>query len=517
MGKRIDRIESVGWFKRFGGRPRESDDAQGECTEGKRVTDMKRQMKNFFVALVMLSLICGSLQSLPVYAGEPGNLSQDETDQQESSEEQPAEPEEPTAEQPEESPAEQPEEQQDDTPKLARDIVVVLDPGHGGSDTGATRGSYVERDLALSIAYYCKEELEKYPGVTVYMTRWDNTSPCMGRDDRVEYAWNKGADLLVSLHLNATGSASTTVSGSEVYYPNYNYNPTMGSLGYRASSSILTQLCGLGLKNNGCKIRNSQDGSVYFNGTIADYLGINYWSKLKGIPGVLVEHAYINNADDRDQYLSTQEQLKALGVADATGIMNYFYNNSDAYIVHTGSWEHNGTGWWYQRQDMTYPWGQWESIDGYWFYFDGRGYLCTGWKQLNGKWYYLGNHGAMIEGWHRIGANWYYLTWGDGAMATGWVKSDGKWYYLTPGSGNMKTGWLKEGNLWYYLLPGNGDMAVGWHRIGSKWYHFDTSGVMNTGWYEADGKWYYSYASGAMAADTWVDGYRLGVDGAWIP
>ncbi|MGN0341340.1 MAG: N-acetylmuramoyl-L-alanine amidase [Roseburia sp.] len=408
------------------------------------------------------------------------------------------------------------EEQEAPVMSLQRDIVVVLDPGHGGSDGGACRGSYVERDLALSIAYYCKEELEKYPGVTVYMTRTDNSSECMGRDERAEFAWEKDADLLVSFHLNATGSTSTTQTGAEVYYPNSNYNPAIGSLGYRAASSILTELCGLGLANNGCKTRMSND-TYYFDGTVADYLGINYWSKIKGFPGVLIEHAYINNPSDRDNYLSSEEQLKALGVADATGIMNYFYQNEDAYITHTGSWEHDDGGWWYKRRDGSYPCNCWEWIDGRWFYFNNWGYLCTGWQELGGYWYYLGTRGMMATGWQKVGDKWYYLSPDSGAMENGWVNTDGQWYFLYPGEGYMATGWLYHQGVWYFLQPGSGNMATGWRYLGGKWYYFDQDGAMLTGWYEVDGKWYYSYAKGDMAKNTWIGGYFVGPDGAWIP
>lgn len=54
-------------------------------------------------------------------------------------------------------------------------FVVVLDPGHGGKDSGATSSfngkSYIEKNLNLKIAQYCKAELEAYSNVDVYMTR----------------------------------------------------------------------------------------------------------------------------------------------------------------------------------------------------------------------------------------------------------------------------------------------------------------------------------------------------------
>ena len=89
-------------------------------------------------------------------------------------------------------------------------VVVVLDPGHGGSDPGTTytvNGTYLcERDINLKIAQYCKAELEKYLGVTVYMTRSDNTSPNTDREQRARFAKEHGAHVLVSIHINSSSN-----------------------------------------------------------------------------------------------------------------------------------------------------------------------------------------------------------------------------------------------------------------------------------------------------------------------
>lgn len=66
--------------------------------------------------------------------------------------------------------------------KNKEDIIIVLDPGHGtpNGDEGAKYEwngvTYIERDLNLKIAQYCKEDLEKYNGVKVYMTRTTNNN-----------------------------------------------------------------------------------------------------------------------------------------------------------------------------------------------------------------------------------------------------------------------------------------------------------------------------------------------------
>ena len=63
-----------------------------------------------------------------------------------------------------------------ETSEKAGNLIVVIDPGHGGYDPGAVGvNGAKEKDLTLKIAKYCKEELEKYSGVTVYMTRTTDT------------------------------------------------------------------------------------------------------------------------------------------------------------------------------------------------------------------------------------------------------------------------------------------------------------------------------------------------------
>lgn len=131
-------------------------------------------------------------------------------------------------------------------------LVVVLDPGHGGSDSGATRGSVYEKNLNLKVAQYCKEELEEYSGVTVYMTRTNDTYLTL--EQRAAKAKSYSADILVSIHQN---SGSSSATGAEVYYPNRNYNTSASDTGKKTADSILTELSKLGLKNRGSKIRNT--------------------------------------------------------------------------------------------------------------------------------------------------------------------------------------------------------------------------------------------------------------------
>ncbi len=199
-------------------------------------------------------------------------------------------------------------------------LVVVLDPGHGGSDPGSQANGIVEKTVNLKIAQYCKAELEEYAGVTVYMTRTGDTYLSLA--DRAQVAADKKADVFISLHNNS--NTSSVPSGANVYYPNSNYNANCGATGSALANVILSKLTDLGLASGGIHIRNSENGTKYPDGSLADYYGVIKRCKENGIPGLIVEHAFVSNSSDAQKYLSTDEQLKKLGIADATGIAEYY-------------------------------------------------------------------------------------------------------------------------------------------------------------------------------------------------
>lgn len=212
------------------------------------------------------------------------------------------------------------------TPEITpvKPIVIALDPGHGGSDAGATRkwGSklYREKDVNLAIARACQKKLETYMGVKVYMTR--TSDYYVGLEKRVANAKKNGADLFVSLHNNASTNSGT--KGACVYYPNGNYNSKVGSKGKSVAQSIQSRLAGLGLKNNGVLIRNSENKSKYPDKSLCDYYSVIRNSKNSGFAGLIVEHAYISNSSDCTKYLGSGSMLTKLGEADALGIANYY-------------------------------------------------------------------------------------------------------------------------------------------------------------------------------------------------
>ncbi len=215
--------------------------------------------------------------------------------------------------------------------KRAGPLTVVLDPGHDSTHAGARYNNSAEETLVLKIAKYCRDELVTYGGVKVYMVRESESCPyglpagaaAQCNANRVEYAAGVGANVYVSFHLNA--STSSSANGVGVYYPNSNYRPDLGEIGKGLASAIYYKLRALGLSDwaGGILIRNAVYDK-YPDGSAADYLAVIRRSKEKGIPAVLIEHAFLSGTSDYNNFLSTDEGLKKLGVADATAIAEYY-------------------------------------------------------------------------------------------------------------------------------------------------------------------------------------------------
>jgi N-acetylmuramoyl-L-alanine amidase len=93
---------------------------------------------------------------------------------------------------------------------------IVLDPGHGGIDTGAVYGPAKESDLVLKVAIKLKNALEKNPNFKVSMTRVQDRPIAL--PERVALAEKAGADLFVSLHANA--ALDQRARGVEFFFQN---------------------------------------------------------------------------------------------------------------------------------------------------------------------------------------------------------------------------------------------------------------------------------------------------------
>nr|MCR5626779.1 N-acetylmuramoyl-L-alanine amidase [Lachnospiraceae bacterium] len=192
------------------------------------------------------------------------------------------------------------EDDDDDDDNKSSDLKVMIDAGHGGSDSGATSNGVYEKALNLEYANGVKDYLKDY-GATVYMTRTSDTY--LSLVERTTLAKNKGCNLFVSIHMNSGGG-----SGTEVYY-SVNSKYAKKTLASNISSSVASAL---GIGNRGAKTRTGDNG---------DYYAVIRNSASNGIPGLIVEHGFIDNSTDRS---ALQNKKDAACKAEAKAISNYW-------------------------------------------------------------------------------------------------------------------------------------------------------------------------------------------------
>ena len=181
----------------------------------------------------------------------------------------------------------------------------------------------------------------------------------------------------------------------------------------------------MGLKNRGTKANET--------------LAVINSSMKNGFPGVLIEHAFVSNSSDANNYLNSDAKLKKLGVADAKGIANYFKLSK---------------GYWKEENGKRY------------YYINGQ--KATGEKYISGKWYYLDpkENGAMVTGIHKFSNKTVYYG-SDGAMRYGEQLINGHWYYFDTVTGAMVTGFHKFPNKTVYY-DNNGKMCYGEQILNGK-------------------------------------------------
>ncbi len=201
----------------------------------------------------------------------------------------------------------------------ADQLVIVLDPGHGGakedgSPEGGVYDGFMEKEMNLIVAQAMKEELEKYEDVTVYLTRSGDQR--LSLEERVNFAKSVNADFLFCLHFNLSKDHNT-LFGAECWVSAFGRYYSEG----RAFADIeMEALEGLGLYSRGIKTRLNDKGT--------DYYGIIRLSVEQDLPCVLIEHCHMDHENDRP-FCEGRSQWEALGRLDATSVAKYFHLKSD--------------------------------------------------------------------------------------------------------------------------------------------------------------------------------------------
>ena len=165
----------------------------------------------------------------------------------------------------------------------------------GGSDPGAVANNTKEKDLNLSIALACRDELERH-GISVKMSRTkDEDDPL---SDEIKECNAFAPDVAVDIHNNAGGG-----DGSEAFY---HYG---GGKSKTLADNILAEIVKAGQNSRGAKIRKNSNGKDYYG-----------FIRETSAPAVIVECAFVDNAQDI-KILATESLKKSMGQAIAKGIL----------------------------------------------------------------------------------------------------------------------------------------------------------------------------------------------------
>ncbi|MCM2376206.1 N-acetylmuramoyl-L-alanine amidase [Pseudomonas marginalis] len=229
-----------------------------------------------------------------------------------------------------------------------RDIIVVVDPGHGGKDPGAvgSKGQR-EKDVVLSIAQLLAKRLKREKGFDVKLVRNDDFFVPLRK--RVEIAHKHNADMFISVHADA--APRITASGASVYALSEG-GATSATARFMAQRENGADLLGA------TSLLNLKDKDPMLAGVILDMsmnatiasslqLGSSILGSLEGItslhqkrveqagfavlkspdvPSILVETGFISNARDSARLVTARHQQ---AVADGLfeGLKKYFQKN----------------------------------------------------------------------------------------------------------------------------------------------------------------------------------------------
>ncbi len=129
-----------------------------------------------------------------------------------------------------------------DPPAKKKQFVVMIDPGHGGRDTGTPgTGRYksTEKDIALDVSLALGKLLKQIPNVKVIYTRTKDTYPTL--QNRAIVTNKKKADLFISIHCNAQPGKKGTAYGSETFVLGLSKNKANLEVAKRENSVIFLE------------------------------------------------------------------------------------------------------------------------------------------------------------------------------------------------------------------------------------------------------------------------------------
>lgn len=174
------------------------------------------------------------------------------------------------------------------------ELVVMIDPGHGGRDPGAVGiGGLREKDINITVSRRIQQVLQQR-GINVVLTRNDDTFVSL--EGRTVYADRVGADVFVSIHSNAISMSRPEVNGLETYY--YSTGQRLAQV---IHDSILRRV---NIDNRG--VRQARF----------------YVLRRTSMPAVLVETGFVTGSRDAARFRDPA-QVTLIADAIAEGILTY--------------------------------------------------------------------------------------------------------------------------------------------------------------------------------------------------
>lgn len=219
--------------------------------------------------------------------------------------------------------------------------LIVIDPGHGGHDPGASGAGLREKALALTLARSLRDELLRNGGVRVALTRDDDRFLVL--EERAEIARQLGADLFLSIHADSAGEKEA-VSGASVYTLSANAS-SQAAARFAARENSADVVNGVPLANQEDEVnailielaqRQAQERSEEFAGLIVregeGMLEFHPQARRSAalavlrspdVPSVLFEAGFISNPDEAGRLASPAGQAR-FAEALARAIRVYF-------------------------------------------------------------------------------------------------------------------------------------------------------------------------------------------------
>lgn len=187
---------------------------------------------------------------------------------------------------------------------FAQQKVIVIDPGHGGKDSGALGVNYLQEkkvvlDIAREILTLNKTLFENR--FDIYLTRYTDT--LISLSDRTKLAKILNADIFVSLHCNAS---STSTKGMDVYVHNTSEAET------RLKKSIVMGLSVL--EESTLKLDFKKRGIQFANFQVLR-------ENIPFRPSILIEMGFVTNTYEADYFIKTKN-IRAMALAILMGLYN---------------------------------------------------------------------------------------------------------------------------------------------------------------------------------------------------